>query len=172
MASGSSKIFNGVMVASVDIMSSIRRSSQAPRCDIHTWNVWIPDCWLMSASACRASSRRPARPRPMTRMPWSPVGMRSRGSNDDEPVDVALHHQRLLKAGHDVRVEPPRLGMRGDGLLEQARIAAGVHEAREELGVVAVARGLVQQPDDGVAAPARSRPRGSRRTCARPRALD
>ena len=62
--------------------------------------------------------------------------------------------QRLLDAGGDVRIEAPRFGVGGDRLLEQARIAARVHEAREELGVVAVARGLVQQPDDGVARPA------------------
>ena len=30
------------MAASVEIMSRIRRSSQAARCDVHTWNVWIP----------------------------------------------------------------------------------------------------------------------------------
>ena len=40
----------------------------------------------------------------------------------------------------DVRVEPARLGVRGDRLLVEAAVAAGVDEAGEELGVVAVAR--------------------------------
>jgi hypothetical protein len=38
--------------------------------------------------------------------------------------------------------------VRGDGLLEEPAVAAGVDEPREQLGIVAVARGLAQQPHD------------------------
>ena len=43
-------------------------------------------------------------------------------------------------------IEPARLGVRGDRLLEEPAVAAGVDEAGEQLGVVAVAVGLAQQP--------------------------
>ncbi len=73
----------------------------------------------------------------------------------DEPVDVALHQQGLQEAGRDRRVEPPGFGVSGDRLLEQARVAARVDESREKLGIVAVARGLVQESDHTFAGPAR-----------------
>ena len=84
----------------------------------------------------------------MTRMPSSAPATSAARLDGHQSVDVAVHQQRLLDAGRHVGIEPPRFGVRGDRLLEQAAVAAGVDESREELGIVAVARGLVQQPDD------------------------
>ena len=73
---------------------------------------------------------------------------------------------RLLDARGDVRVEPPRLLVRGDRLLEEPAVAAGVDEAREQLGVVAVTVGLAAAGAPGPPAAGPSPPRGARRTCA------
>src|SRR5438552_19017291 len=51
-------------------------------------------------------------------------------------------------------MSPTRLHGGGHRLLEQARVAARVHEAGEQLGVVAVASGFVQKTADGLARPA------------------
>ena len=61
-----------------------------------------------------------------------------------EPLDVTRHHYCLLEARGDVRVESTCLFVRGAGLLEEATIATGVDEPREELRVVAVTVGLAQ----------------------------
>ena len=118
----------------------------------------------------RASSRRPASPRPMTRIPSSPPRDDRRRLDGQEPLDVARHQQRLLEAGGDVRVEPARLVVRGDRLLVEPAVAAGVDEPREQLRIVAVAVGLAEQAHQRAPAPGRCPPRGARRTCAPPRA--
>src|SRR4029077_21033417 len=71
-----------------------------------------------------------------------------------EPGHVAFQQPSLLDAGRDIRVEAAGLGVGGDRLVEQAGVAARVHESREELGVVAVPRGLAQETYDGFARPA------------------
>ena len=62
------------------------------------------------------------------------------------PIDVARQQQRLVKARRHIRVEASSFSVGGDGLVEEAAIAARVHEPREELGVVAMTLGLAEQP--------------------------
>ena len=90
----------------------------------------------------------PASPRPMTRIPSSAPGDERRRRDRQEPLDVARHQHRLLDAGGDVGIEPARLLVRGDRLVEEPAVAAGVDEPGEQLRVVAVAVRLAQQPHD------------------------
>ena len=83
----------------------------------------------------------------MTRIPSSAPDRRRRFDRE-QPIDVAGHQQRLLEAGRDVRIEPARLGVRGDRLLEQPAVAARVDEPGEQLRIVAVTPRLAQQPHE------------------------
>ena len=64
------------------------------------------------------------------------------------PLDVAGHQERLFEAGLDVRIEPARFGVRRQRFLVETGIPARVHQAREQLRVVAVTRRGVEQADD------------------------
>ena len=63
-------------------------------------------------------------------------------------IEVGGHEQRLLHARRHVRIEPARLVVRGDRLLEKPAVSARVDETREDLGIVAVPGGLVQEPHE------------------------
>ncbi len=63
-----------------------------------------------------------------------------------QTLEVPRHVQRLLDAGGHVRIEPPCLAVRGDPLLVEAAVAAGMDETGKQLGIVAVATGLAEQP--------------------------
>ena len=80
----------------------------------------------------------------MTRMPWSPVAER-RAAWTPAAVDVAGHHHRLFDAGGNVGIEPPRLVVRRDRLLQQPAVAQRVHEPGEELRLVAVPRRVLSR---------------------------
>ena len=84
----------------------------------------------------------------MTRITASLPAAVATARDREQPLDVARHQHRLLDARGDVRVEPPRLLVGGDRLLEEPAVAAGVDEPGEELGVVAVALRLAQQPHE------------------------
>lgn len=56
-----------------------------------------------------------------------------------QPLQIARHQQRLLEARGHVRIETPRLVMRSDRLLEESAVSTRMHQAREQLGIVAVA---------------------------------
>ena len=51
--------------------------------------------------------------------------------------------------GH-VGIEPARFGVRRDRLIEEAAVAAGVHQPGEELRIVAVPVRFAEQPDERV----------------------
>ena len=93
----------------------------------------------------RASSRRPASPSPITRMPSSAPATTGGSSTPISPSMSPHHHQRPFDAGRHVRIEPARLGVRGERLVVQPAVAAGVNEARKQLGIVAVPAGFAQQ---------------------------
>ena len=81
----------------------------------------------------------------MTRIPSSAPAIERRRLDGQQPIDVAGHQQRLLEARRDVRIEPAGLGVRGDRLVEEPAVAAGVDESGEQLGIVAVAVGFAEQ---------------------------
>src|SRR5207247_2976411 len=70
---------------------------------------------------------------------------RDQRPDGEQTLDVGRHQYRLLEAGGDVRIEPPRLAVGGDRLFVESAIATGVHEPREQLRVVAVTLRLAQQ---------------------------
>src|SRR5262245_1369514 len=83
------------------------------------------------------------------------TGARGRGALlGQKPIEVARQEDRPPDARERVRVEPPRLLVGGERLLEEPAVAAGVDEPPEELRIVGVAAGL----------PEEARQRGARRT--------
>ena len=84
----------------------------------------------------------------MTRIPSSAPAMNGGLLDGHEPIDVPRHQQRLLEARGDVRVEPACLGVRGNRLVVQTAVAAGVHQPGEQLRIVAVTVGLAEQADE------------------------
>ena len=141
IASGSSWIFSAL---------ERRRASRASRPDgdrarpsgsrSRSESIGMRDGLRMSSSILArlvaAAGQSRARSRGCRRRP--PATTRGR-LDRQEPIDIAGHQQRLLEARGDVRIEPARLGMRGDRLVVQAAVAARVDEPGEELRIVAVA---------------------------------
>ena len=82
-------------------------------------------------------------------------------------LEVAALPERVDDPGGQVGIEPLSLAMGSQGSLEQARVAAGVHEAREQLRVVARLAGQAQQADHGLLRTAASPPPHGRRACGR-----
>ena len=68
-----------------------------------------------------------------------------------KPLQLAGEQERLLDTGRDVGIQPARLRVRGHRLLEQPAVAAGVHQAGEQLRIVAVTACLADQPHDRAA---------------------
>ena len=106
------------------------------------------DAWRIVDQPPRASSRRPASPSAITRIPSSAPAIDRGRLERQQALDVAGHQQRLLEAGRDVRIEPAGLGVRGDRLLVEPAVAAGVDEPGEQLRVVAVTARLAEQPHE------------------------
>ena len=52
----------------------------------------------------------------------------------------------MLEARRHVGIEPARFGVRGQGLFEEAAVAAGMDESGEELGIIAVTPCLADEP--------------------------
>ena len=65
-------------------------------------------------------------------------------------LEVAALPERVDDSGGQVGIETLRLAMGSQGSLEQARITARVHEAREQLRVIARLAGQAQQADHGL----------------------
>ena len=88
----------------------------------------------------------------------------------DDPARVAARPPVVDDARPGVRVEAARLAMRGLGGVEQPAVAAGVDEAREDLGVVRILAREAQQAPSSRRASGPSPTGGARRACARPAA--
>ena len=84
----------------------------------------------MPGQAARASALRPSRY--SARRGEVAVDV---GGLADDPLPVALQAVGVEHAGLDGRVEPPGLLVRGHRRVEQAGVAAGVHQPGEELGI-------------------------------------
>src|SRR5687768_2852317 len=69
--------------------------------------------------------------------------------DSQQPLDVSRHQQRLLEARWDIRIEPARLGVCGDRLCIEPAVATGMNEPGEQLRIVAMTVGFVQQAHDG-----------------------
>ncbi len=107
--------------------------------------IGMREAWRISMSRCRASSRRPASPSPMTRMPSSAPASRGGGAMDiRRSMSPAISRVWSRLVG-DVGIEPPCFHVRSDGLLVQAAVAARMYESGEEFGIVAVALGFAEQ---------------------------
>ena len=81
-------------------------------------------------------------------MPSSAPATSAGGSNASRRSTSPVHEQRLLDARRHVGIEPPRLGVRGNRLLEETAVAARVDETCEEFRIVAMPVGLVQQTNE------------------------
>ena len=103
--------------------------------------------------ASREARRAPRRPprQPETDDANALVAPRNdrRRLDSQQPLDVSGHQQRLLEAGWDVRIEPARLGVCGDRLCVEPAVATGMNEPGEQLRIVAMTVGFVQQAHDG-----------------------
>ncbi len=148
-------------------MSAGRRSSQAVRYSIHTWNSGMRDDLphriqeraRFVAASCQAQ---PDHPDAIVAS-----GNQPRNLDRQQPVDVADHEQRLVEAGRHIGIEPARFGVSRERFVVQPAVAARVDQAGEELGIISVSTGFARAGAPSRARPCRYRPRDARRTCAR-----
>ena len=113
--------------------------------------------------AASASSRRPSASSAIRRS-WKSDGV---GGLADDALHLAPRPQGVDDARPDVRVQAPGLAVRRLGGLEQPAVAARVHQAGEDLGIVAGRAGAGPAVAPSPRASAPSPTRGGRRACGR-----